>query len=84
MNIFNTDVDKIIILKFMRFTNSAQKESSANTRYLTPETYEWKLFLKRLYFTTKKSNRDAICVKCWRIYPQESRVRHQKLQPDHI
>ena len=38
-------------------------------RFMRQDSYEWNVFLKRLHLTTKKSNRDAICSKCWRIFP---------------
>ena len=60
------------------------KDPKLLTRYIEKDSSDSKIFLKRLYFTTKKSNRDALCVACWRIFPQESRVRHQKIEPDHI
>ena len=38
-------------------------------KYICPDTLEWKVFIKRLIYTTKKSNRDSLCTACWRIFP---------------
>ena len=53
------------------------------TQYLTPNTEDWKVFLKRLFLSTKKSNRDVLCLKCWRILSQDSRSNHMKNLPSH-
>ena len=68
----------------MNSTNDFKTYETQRVNFLRPNSKEWKVFIKRLELTTKKSNRDSLCVECWRVYPQESRARHQKLQPNHV
>jgi hypothetical protein len=51
---------------------------------LTKETEEWNSFLRNLQWSKQKSNRDVLCLKCWKIMKYEECVKHKMLQPDHI
>lgn len=44
---------------------------------------EWQDFLEKLNFSKAKSNRDVLCLKCWRIMKYEESVKHKMLYPMH-
>ena len=43
----------------------------------------FKLLIRKLERSRKKSNRDLFCLKCWRIYNYESNVKHKSIMPTH-
>lgn len=47
-------------------------------------TDDWQAFLRNLQWSKQKSNRDVLCLKCWKIMKYEECVKHKMLQPDHI
>ena len=48
------------------------------------DSEEWAQFLRSLNWSKQKSNRDVLCLKCWKIMKYEECVKHKILQPDHI
>ena len=48
------------------------------------DTDEWKTFLRNLSWSKQKSNRDVLCLKCWKIMKYEECVRHKNVSPDHL
>ena len=51
--------------------------------WLKRDTEDWKVFLERLLLSTYKSNRDVLCLKCWKIMSYEQRIRHVQIHQDH-
>ena len=47
------------------------------------DTDEWKTFMRHLIWSKQKSNRDVLCLKCWRIMKYEECVKHKGIMPDH-
>lgn len=50
---------------------------------LEKDSEEWGSFLNKLERSKMKSNRDVLCLQCWRILKYEECVRHKILQGDH-
>lgn len=48
------------------------------------DSEEWSQLLRNLNWSKQKSNRDVLCLKCWKIMKYEECVKHKMLQPDHI
>lgn len=48
------------------------------------DSEEWHDFVRDLLWSKQKSNRDVLCLKCWKIMKYEECVKHKTLQPDHI
>ena len=48
------------------------------------DTDEWKIFLRNLSWSKQKSNRDVLCLKCWKIMKYEECVKHKSSHPDHL
>ena len=44
---------------------------------------EWKTFARYLLWSKQKSNRDVLCLKCWKIMKYEEAVKHKITSPDH-
>jgi len=51
---------------------------------IVKDTEDWVQFLKSLTYSKSKSNRDVLCLKCWKIMKYEECVKHKLVQPDHI
>ena len=47
------------------------------------DTEEWKTFLRNLQWSKQKSNRDVLCLKCWKVMKYEECVKHKTSLPDH-
>jgi len=47
------------------------------------DTDEWKTFMRHLQWSKQKSNRDVLCLKCWKIMKYEECVKHKVTAPDH-
>lgn len=47
------------------------------------DSQDWATFVRNLNWSKQKSNRDVLCLKCWRIMKYEECVKHKMLQPDH-
>ena len=45
---------------------------------------EWHTFMRNLTWSKQKSNRDVLCLKCWKVMKYEECVKHKILAPDHI
>ena len=48
------------------------------------DSEEWEAFLKNLSYSKSKSNRDVLCLKCWKIMKYEECVKHKLVQTDHV
>jgi len=48
------------------------------------DSEEWASFLKNLSYSKSKSNRDVLCLKCWKIMKYEECVKHKLVQEDHV
>lgn len=46
-------------------------------------TQEWDEFLSELQFSKQKSNKDVLCVKCWRVMNYEEARLHKTNEPSH-
>eukprot|EP00347_Sterkiella_histriomuscorum_P019322 403342096 len=46
-------------------------------------TEEWQNFIKKLNFSRSKSNRDVLCLKCWKVMKYEESVKHKGMYPTH-
>ena len=44
---------------------------------------DWHVFLDSLTGISSKSNREVLCVPCWRILNYDQKVRHLKAFPSH-
>ena len=44
---------------------------------------EWYYFLRKLKRSKAKSNRDVLCLECWKIYNYEGNARHKMQWPSH-
>lgn len=58
--------------------------ASQVTQMIQKDTEEWGQFLHNLNWSKQKSNRDVLCLKCWKIMKYEECVKHKMLAPDHI
>ena len=52
--------------------------------YIEKDTDAWKVFVRNLSWSKQKSNRDVLCLKCWKILKYEECVKHRSLAPDHL
>lgn len=48
------------------------------------DSEEWSTFLRNLQWSKQKSNRDVLCLKCWKIMKYEECVKHKMMAPDHV
>ena len=48
------------------------------------DSERWKLLLENLNYSKTKSNRDVLCVKCWKILKYEENIKHKTTNPDHM
>jgi hypothetical protein len=48
------------------------------------DSEEWQALLNNLHYSKSKSNRDVLCLKCWKIMKYEECVKHKLIAPDHI
>ena len=55
----------------------------AGKHWIARETEDWQIFLDNLNYSKSKSNRDVLCVNCWKILKYEECVKHKTLEPDH-
>ena len=44
---------------------------------------EWRILVKKLIFSKKKSNRDYLCVKCWVVLTYDQMKSHKKNLQSH-
>lgn len=44
---------------------------------------EWIAFLRSIEYSKSKSNRDVLCVECWKMMKYEESVKHKLIIPDH-
>lgn len=51
---------------------------------IVKDSEDWFAFLKNLNYSKSKSNRDVLCLKCWKIMKYEECVKHKLVQTDHI
>lgn len=51
---------------------------------IAKNSQEWQAFLQNLQWSKQKSNRDVLCLKCWKVMKYEECVKHKMLQSDHI
>lgn len=51
--------------------------------HIQKDTDEWKNFMRNLTWSKQKSNRDVMCIKCWKIMKYEECVKHKTTEPDH-
>lgn len=47
------------------------------------DSIEWKLLLKRLNQSKFKTNRDSMCIYCWKIFSYQKTKEHRIQFPDH-
>jgi hypothetical protein len=52
--------------------------------YIEKDTEAWKVFVRNLSWSKQKSNRDVLCLKCWKILKYEECVKHRSQAPDHL
>ena len=46
-------------------------------------TAEWTEFVKKVEGIRDKSNRQVLCVKCWRVMNYEQKMKHLKERAEH-
>ena len=51
---------------------------------IAKDSEQWSDFVQKLIRSKQKSNRDVLCVKCWRIYCYEQNIHHKLHNPQHI
>ena len=52
--------------------------------FIEKDTETWKTFVRNLSWSKQKSNRDVLCLKCWKILKYEECVKHRNMAPDHL
>jgi hypothetical protein len=48
------------------------------------DSEDWKILVRNLNWSKQKSNRDVLCLKCWKIMKYEESVKHKMVQPEHV
>jgi hypothetical protein len=55
----------------------------AGKDWIEKDSHDWQIFLENLSYSKSKSNRDVLCLSCWKILKYEECVKHKLLEPDH-
>jgi hypothetical protein len=55
----------------------------AGKHYISKGSEDWQVFIDNLNYSKSKSNRDVLCMRCWKVLKYEECVKHKLLEPDH-
>ena len=59
-------------------------EPSLIIQMIVRGSQEWIDLVRNLELSKRKSNRDVLCLRCWKLMKYEESVRHKLIQTDHI
>ena len=52
-------------------------------KMIEQNSIEWKMLIRKLVLSNEKSNRDSMCIKCWKILTYDQMNLHRQTHKDH-